>query len=155
MERRRRIPPHVMIVLAAALVSAYAVGNILGNRVEKEQLDACREGVTEAARLLPDKRPTAVALACAPLFHVHVCKDAFATFAADTSTARLGALVRTCRDAYCGRLTPAPDVCSARVPSPDHAVSLFAAIFRKEHGGTDAAADLGRTLATALGAPSD
>ncbi|PKN55273.1 MAG: hypothetical protein CVU56_22100 [Deltaproteobacteria bacterium HGW-Deltaproteobacteria-14] len=156
MKRRKgALPPHVMIVLFAALVSAFAIGSILGKRVEQDNLRGCRDGVAEAAKLLPHKRPSAVARACAPLVVKKPCREAFGAFADDTSPARLGALVRTCRDAYCDRLTPPPEACTAKVPTPDHAVALFSAIFRQEHGGTDDAAALGRTIAVALGAPTE
>lgn len=149
------MPPHVMIVLFAGLVSAFAVGSILGKRVEQDQLRACRDGVEKAAALVPTERPSAVARACGPLMGKKPCREAMAAFAESQEHARLGTLVMSCREVYCDKLAPPPTACTAKVATPDHAAELFEAIFKKEHGGTDEAALLGRALAMALGATTD
>ena len=156
MAERRRIPIHIYLALAAVLVSAYAVSDMFTARADRSNLDACRDGVVAAAELPEYHRPSAVARACAPLVRRAGCRDAFAAFAASDSPARLGTLVRACRDVYCPSLAPpAPQACSVGVPSPHHAEELLGRVFREEHGGTDDAALLGRTLAAALGAPRD
>jgi len=144
-----------MIVLFAGLVSAFAIGTILGKRVEQDQLRACHDGVAKAAELLASERPSAIARACAPLVAKKPCREALTAFADSREPARLGTLVMTCREVYCDKLDPAPEACVVKVATPDHAAGLFAAVFKKEHGGTGDAELLGRVFAAGLGAPTD